>query len=398
MKNIFIECITEGEFATIRDAWNALLERSVTNEVFLSWEWMFSWWDAYKDEHKQLLILIGRDYQGNLIGIAPFYIEKNRYFGMKSRRVVRFCSSIETYADHLDILCEKDFEQSFPKAVINYFQEQNSIWDVISLEGIKEDSITKRYLVSKKDDLKHLIIDCEAQSECPYLTINESFEEYLKSFSGKTRNTLLRKRKNLLEKEKYEFHILNSDSDEPEKYMRELFSLHAERAKRKKIPTVFSGKKTYHFHNNLVSHLLKGNKIVIAFLSKGSTILALYYCLRSSNKYYYYQTGISKQGEQKSAGTVLLSLILEQAFNEGCSEFDFLRGNEEYKYFWTQNARRNYMLFIRKNTVFNEVTHYLSHTLLKPGKKMIKYHVLPTGTKIKKLVAEKRSKKILGEA
>lgn len=372
MNGIPIARITEEEFVSIRDAWNALLERSATNEVFLSWEWMFSWWNTFKDDNKKLLILIGKDSESRFIGIAPFYVEKCKYFAIKRRNVIRFCSSFETAPDHMDILCDKEFEQPFPRAVFAYLQEHNAEWDVISFEGVKNDSIIKNYLMQNGDRLYHLAIEYNPQSGCPYLTINQSFEEYLSSFSAKTRNTLLRKRRLLLEKEQYEYQIVNSNAVDPEKYMRELFSLHAERARRKKFATTFSGEKVYRFHESLITYLLKDGKIVIAFLSKGSSFLAFYYCIKHNNKYYYYQTGISERGEEKSAGTVLLSLMIERAFKEGCSEFDFLRGDEKYKYFWANNTRFNYSVLIRKNSFLNRVVHHLSHSLIKPGKRMIK--------------------------
>ena len=43
MNTVSIERITDEEFSAMQDGWNELLERSSTHEMFLSWEWMFSW-------------------------------------------------------------------------------------------------------------------------------------------------------------------------------------------------------------------------------------------------------------------------------------------------------------------------------------------------------------------
>lgn len=374
LNTISIERISEAEFASVKEQWSSLLDRSITNEVFLSWEWMFSWWDAFKDDSKQLLILTGTDKTGKLVGIAPFYIEKKIYFGIECRNVVRFCSSRETAPDHLDILCDKEFGQDFPQAVFTYLQEHYAAWDVISLDGIREDSMIKSYVTGNNESMRY-IVDCSVESTCPYLALNQNFKDYLGSFSGKTRSTLLRKRKTLLEKEKCEYGILNADTADLDKYIKELFSLHAERTRRKNVKTAFAGEKTYRFHENLIKYLLKEDKIVIAFLSKEAAFLASYYCVKHNNKYYYYQTGISEQGEQKSAGTVLLSLMVEKAFNEGCREFDFLRGSEKYKYFWTKDARVNYSLFIRKGGLSNRIAHYFFCNLVRPMKKNVKKYL-----------------------
>jgi len=371
INTIFIERITEKDFALLREKWNELLNRSVTNEFFLSWEWMFSWWHTFKNENKKLMILCGYDAQRQLVGIAPFYIEQKKYFGVK-RNIVQFCSASETAPDHLDILCDKRFDSTFPRAVLDYLQTHESEWDEIRLEGVKENSSIKNYLLEHRNGLRNLLIECNTESGCPYLTIDKSFEDYLGSFSGKTRNTLLRKKKNLLEKENWQCRIVDNQSGNLQHYLKALFSLHAERAKRKKYPTAFVGDKVYRFHESLVNYLLNENKIIIAFLLKDSVYQAFYYCIKYNNKYYYYQTGLSEDGEEKSAGTVLLSLMIEKAFSEGCSEFDFLRGDEKYKYFWANNTRFNFSLSIKKNNVSNRTSHYLSQRFIKPGKKLIK--------------------------
>jgi len=154
--------------------------------------------------------------------------------------------------------------------------------------------------------------------------------------------------------------------------MKELFSLHSSRAKRKGLKTTFTGERIYSFHNNFMTRSLGSNNAVIFFLAKDSTFLVLFYCMKYNNKYYYYQTGISEEGELKSAGTILMLLIIEKAFNEGCTEFDFLRGDEQYKYFWTKDSRQNYSLAIKKNSFQNRIANHLSYYLVRPGKKTIK--------------------------
>jgi hypothetical protein len=59
MEDISIEKISEGQFANMREEWNSLLEKSITNEVFLLWEWIYSRWDVFKKGGSELY-LFGR--------------------------------------------------------------------------------------------------------------------------------------------------------------------------------------------------------------------------------------------------------------------------------------------------------------------------------------------------
>ena len=62
---------TEG-FDSLRGEWNALLERSSANGVFLTWEWLRTWW-KHLAERRKLSILVLRN-EGQLVGLAPLAI------------------------------------------------------------------------------------------------------------------------------------------------------------------------------------------------------------------------------------------------------------------------------------------------------------------------------------
>ena len=346
IQTLTINSISEKEFLEMRTRWNSLLGGSITNEVFLLWEWVDAWWSSFKDNEKQLYILIGKNSNGELVGIAPLYRENNRIPGFGIRKIIKFCCSGDAYPDHLDFICERGYEKLFPKAALEYLKKKENEWDAIRLEGIKENSVVKNGLLDGPRD-NHYIIECIPESKCPYLAIKSSFEEYLKSFSRKKRETLMRKRRKLLNKENVVYKTVDRKED-PRKHIEDLFSLHAGRANRKGIKTTFCGNHILNFHKKFIFSSLSENRIVISFLYEDSIPLVVYYCIRYNNKYYYYQSGISYEGENKSAGVVLLSLVIEKAFNEKCTEFDFLRGEEEYKYYWTKDFRYDYSIIIRK--------------------------------------------------
>jgi CelD/BcsL family acetyltransferase involved in cellulose biosynthesis len=357
IEEIAIDKMTEGQFGNMRDEWNSLLEKSVTNEIFLLWEWMYSWWDVFKNGNSELYLLRGRNSKGETIGIAPFYLHSQRGFGNRRRNTLRFCSSLETFPDHLDIIATKEYELSFSEAALNYLMQHDQDWDLIRLDGVHENAMIKKYLASARPGQNGILMTSIPSARCPYLVMDKTFDGYLRSFSSKKRQTLLRKRKILMNKEKALLKTVQSD-EEPEMHIQQLFDLHNERAKRKGIKTNFGGENLYRFHSRIIRILLKKGKVILIFLHKESPPFASYYCFKHNQKYYYFQAGLSDEGEKKSAGTVLFSLIIENAFKEGCQEFDFLRGSEEYKFYWTKDYRKDYSLIVRKDNLKNRMTYY----------------------------------------
>ena len=89
---------TTSELTSLRNAWNAL-DGGVP---FRSFEWLESWWRSYGiGPGKELLALAALNQQGQLVGLAPWYIEQSA----AQRGVIRFLGSGEVCSDYLTILC-----------------------------------------------------------------------------------------------------------------------------------------------------------------------------------------------------------------------------------------------------------------------------------------------------
>ena len=268
LENISIDRISEGQFGNMREEWNSLLEKSVTNEIFLLWEWMYSWWDVFRNGSRELYLLRGKNSLGETIGIAPFYLQKQTLLGNLKRNILRFCSSLETYPDHLDIIATKEYEHSFPAAVLNYLIQHDQDWDLMRLDGVHENAMIKKCLSSARPGQNGVLMTSIPSARCPYLVMDNTFEGYLKSFSPKKRQTLLRKRKILMNREKAQLKTVDSD-EEPEKHIQELFALHEERARRKGIKTSFAGEDLYKFHSKSHSLFIKRGQSHTDFFIQG---------------------------------------------------------------------------------------------------------------------------------
>lgn len=331
----------------MKSGWNEILECSRANEVFLLWEWIDSWWSVFRNPDRELFILAAVNDQGETIGFAPFYRETVRLMGIRCGQILKLCGDPETYPDHMDLFCREPWEEEFVKAVFRYLQANEQAWDCIDLNGLSDSSILRDFLPPGGAGGNGWRWHWRDDSVCPFLNTAGNFGGYLESFSAKKRYTLLKKRRIL--GHTADFHVRDLTSPhEIEKYYDTLVSLHVARAERKGIRSTFSEEKAASFHKRLIEALMKKDKVVLTLLFHGDTPLAAYYCYRHNRKYYFYQSGISKEGEGHSAGLVLLSRMIESCFQEGHLEFDFLRGAEEYKNYWTKTSRKNLALGIRR--------------------------------------------------
>ena len=62
---------TELEFFSLEQEWNRVLEESSSMNVFLTWEWLSTWWEFF-GKKSQLWVLVARDPQSeSIIGLMP---------------------------------------------------------------------------------------------------------------------------------------------------------------------------------------------------------------------------------------------------------------------------------------------------------------------------------------
>ncbi len=72
--------------------------------------------------------------------------------------------------------------------------------------------------------------------------------------------------------------------------------------------------------------------------SEGTTI-AILFTMSGARSICFYLSGFDPEWEKYSPGTALIGTAIAEAAAEGCTEFDFLRGQEQYKYRWGAEDR-----------------------------------------------------------
>lgn len=73
------EIKTKNEFQTLHKIWNSLLEKSNEDNIFLTLEWISTWWKHYGNEH-QIRVLIAEN-NDEIISIALLMYSMYRIFG-----------------------------------------------------------------------------------------------------------------------------------------------------------------------------------------------------------------------------------------------------------------------------------------------------------------------------
>jgi len=76
----------------------------------------------------------------------------------------------------------------------------------------------------------------------------------------------------------------------------------------------------------------QGGCLQLAFLEVGGQKAAAYLKFDYLNRIWVYNSGLDRSYMQYSPGWVLLGHLIKWANDNGREEFDFMRGDEDYKY------------------------------------------------------------------
>ena len=194
MGDLSIEEVTDvKEFRQLRESWNTLLRESCDNNIFLTWEWLYIWWQHYGSDKKLRIFLIKE--HDKIIGIAPFMQLKYRK-GIISVDVLENMCSMNCDCSGI-ILTERKHECI--AMFLDYLEKTISNRNVIlRMWHIPENSDFLTILREQYPSFsKTLFWDEQLISSCPYIVLPATLGEYLSSLSQKRRQNLRRAMKSL---------------------------------------------------------------------------------------------------------------------------------------------------------------------------------------------------------
>ena len=327
-----LEVYTESDaFEILKPEWNELLERSLSNTIFSTWEWQSTWWNVYQPG--ELLIITCRDDNNRLVGIAPWFIDDNRN--------VSFVGCIDV-TDYLDVIIDENHFDIALEGFARILFERVEMYDAIRLCNIPEGSSTpqtfSRILGNCSFSTKIEQIDVSPRIELP-----DTFDDYLALMDKKYRHELRRKlRRARGASEHIEDYTVNSShnlDDEIERFL----TLMAESDEEKS--TFLQDAKNVSFFKQLIPVLFEKGWLQLNFLTISGEVVAAYFNFVYNNHVLVYNSG-QQHGkyDHLSPGIVLLANNIEAAINDKYEVFDFLRGDEPYKYHLGGKDKAIYML------------------------------------------------------
>lgn len=340
-------CTETERFRAMRYEWNCLLRESQTDNVFLTWEWLFTWWEIYAGK-TELYIVVVRDQQGELVGLAPFKIRARKTFGLRRGNVVEFIGTGgDVTSEYLDIIVKRGLEPTVTKYIIRYVVENNP-WINWDLKHLRKESPLLQVLL-EFSNTKMPLYFLKQWSICPTVALPKSWEAFCAQKSSNF-NKMMKQYLRVSHRDLNLQLVCCDSASEVDNCLSQLIVLHHNRWKSRS--RAFKTNEYIQFHKRIASIFFENGWLRLFFLKNGCGLLAGIYCFKYGETLYYYQSGRNVEFSKHHLGTVLLNRVIMQGIKEGLTQFDLLTGNEPYKFRWADSI--NTTLRCRWSSVYNK--------------------------------------------
>jgi len=311
-----------GGFSALRPEWNDLLHRSRSDTLFLTWEWQSTWWKHLGEGNLLLLGFRGGD-DGRLVGIAPFFSVQT-----DDGRSIWNVLGCRDVSDYLDLIVERGQEEAVYQALLDYLADQAPPWDVIDCCNIPQQSLSYERLRAMADARGYQTL-VEIEDVCPIIHLPATWEEYLLRLDKKQRHEVRRKLRKADTEADTRFRIVGQDRSVRIE-MQMFIELHQKSTPEK---DKFMDPQMQGFFFEVAEVAQAQGWLQLAFVEidgkKAASLLNFDY----GDTILVYNSGYDPaQFSQLSPGIVVTARCIEHAIALGRARFDFLRGNEIYKY------------------------------------------------------------------
>lgn len=332
-------------FETLEAEWNPLLKRSRFDNFFSTYEWQTTWWDNLGEGDLWILALRRADNDA-LVGIAPFYRITLPEGTDAGKRQLNLVGCIEV-SDYLDLIIEEGWEDAVYAAVLEWLHSPEAPeWDIFDLCNLPEVSTTYRQLPAMYA-AAGLEVEIFQEDTAPQFELPRRFEDYLQNQVDKKQRHEIRRKQRRAEREANTGLILVGKQHVIEAEVDDFVAL--QRASRED-KAQFMTPEMQRFFLAVAQRTLAMDVLRLFFLTIDGEKAATMFAFEYNRRFWLYNSGYDPQAHaQLSPGWVILAYVIEYAIAAGCQVFDFMQGNEEYKYRFGAHDYKVMRVTVRKS-------------------------------------------------
>ncbi len=316
----------------VAEEWTELLSDSDADCVFLTREWLETWWRHFSNDRTLALVTVRR--QSRLLGLAPLFSQRTRFGGFIPHRSLQFLGTGLAGSDYLDVVIRRGHEIQVSRTLAEYFIRRRS---VMTLSHLHAKGALAAGLVQELQQsgwtVQHSAVDV-----APHILLKgHTWESYLAGLGSQHRYNFNRRLKNLHKLGTVTFDVVEQE-DQRRDALQHLIDLHNLRWDERGGSQTLRLPAMQAFHESFSRLALERGWLRLFILRLDGRPIGSLYGFLYGRRFYFYQSGFDPAFRQQSVGLVTMGLAIKHAVAEGVEVYDLLHGSETYKALWASQS------------------------------------------------------------
>ena len=305
--------IIQESFDSLAASWADPNQSLRWSSPFVLPAWWQVWWQEFGSEAELYLVSVRQGEK--IIGIIPLQLKEGRASIIGSDDV----------CDYLDFVITPGMEKDFFTILLDDLRQKGI--KSLDLSSLRPDStvLTNLTDIARSRGHEVLVQSMEVSLE---LDLPTTWEEYLAVLTAKQRHEVKRKLRRLLEAGEVNYRIIKDRAAVPNA-MDIFFRMFSESREDK---ATFLTARMESFFRSLADTMAEAGLLKLGILELDKQPTAMVMCFDYNNCLYLYNSGYNFQYKALSVGLMSKLLCIKEIIQEGKKKFDFLKGNEVYKY------------------------------------------------------------------
>jgi CelD/BcsL family acetyltransferase involved in cellulose biosynthesis len=328
-----IACETLEDEARLREflpEWRGFLDRVPASYPFQTPQWLLPWWRHFGSG--KLHVMVFR-HGAETAGVVPAFLHE-----WEGRRQLTLLGS--GISDCLDPVLEPSRQPAILDALAHHLRAFRE-WDVCDWQDLSAESPLRAMGPAEPD------------APCCRIPLDAAFEEFMAARPHDLKRNLRRYAKRARESGPVRFAVTaNADPV----LLRAFVELHRARWNAVGLPGSIDANRAEAFLYDAAGAMAGADMLRILALYFGEKPSGIILALRKGSTIFGYLSAFDPAYEDVGVGHGLIASALEYAYGEGYKAWDFLRGDEPYKFTWGAEAfPRCRLRFTRERTIASPV-------------------------------------------
>lgn len=317
-----------AEFEPLTAQWDALLELSDADSVFLTWNWVEAWRRTTSERIAPFIVTVRTD-EGQLVGLLPLWSSRMTLLGLFSVRALRFLGDSCSALEYPDCIVHPAFEAEVMREIAATIHRCQKQWDIVWLPNCTDKVSTRNRLSCLQTGSVELRTRSAQFSRLPLASSWEAYETSIASTQRQKNRRLIRRFRDL----GGEFEVCDS-VEKANEFLKALYELHGQRWREAgETGSFLSRPSVTDFYQELLPLIIKDDQVFMTGYRLNGELKAVQFGFRYAGTYSQVQEGFDPE-LPAGIGNALRYFSVQRCIENGLTVYDFLGGHTEHKRRW----------------------------------------------------------------